>query len=100
LVLGLAGALVVLGLFLLPVVHISVASVVALDCSTPSGPISCVSYYPLQSGSASASVIYAYFGVGAVQIPSAGGHMYCLEYDSPDTMCGFAMTQMGYGPHG
>ncbi len=97
---SLAGALVILGLFLLPVVPISVASVVTLDCGTPSGPISCTSYYPLQGGSVSASVMYAYFGVGAVQIPSASGHTYCLMYDSPGTMCGFAMEQMSYEPHG
>ena len=94
LVIAIAATEVGLGLFLLPVVPISVASVVTLECSTPSGPVSCTSYYTLQ-GPTSASVMYAYFGAGAVQIPGSNGHSYCFVYGSPGTMCGFAMKRMG-----
>jgi hypothetical protein len=100
LVLSVAGVLVVLGLFLLPMVPISVAWPVVASCYTPTGSISCAAYYPIREGSVSASVMYAYFGVGGVQIPIANGHTYCLMYGNPSTMCGFAMTQMGYGPQG
>jgi len=85
---------VVLSLFLLPVVPISVASVVTLECNNPSGPVSCTSYYPLQGGSVSASVMYAYFGLGAVQIPGSSGHSYCLMYGNPGTICGYSMHRM------
>jgi hypothetical protein len=91
LLIGLAATVVALGLFLLPVVPISVASVVTLGCNNPSGT-GCASYYPLQYP-ASASVMYAYFGLGAVQIPSSG-HSYCLMYGNPGIMCGFAMQRM------
>jgi hypothetical protein len=40
--------------------------------------------------------MYAYFGVGAVQIsnPYGADHSYCLMYGDPGTMCGFAILRM------
>jgi hypothetical protein len=87
LVLG-SAALLVLGLFLLPVVPIMVVD----NCN---GGIECpVSVIPI---SASASVMYAYFGAGAVQVPGslAPGHVYCLMYGNPGTMCGAPWQRMG-----
>jgi hypothetical protein len=87
---GLAAAVVVLGvlgLFLLPVVPITVV----FDCS---GGMECpVGVLPV---SASASVTYAYFGFGTVQVPNTlgGGHSYCLMYGNPGTMCGFPLQRM------
>ncbi len=84
LVLSLATVLVVLGLFLLPVVSINVEA-------ARGTPNSSVNY----STSASASMMYAYFGVGAVQVPGmSGGHAYCLMYGNPGTMCGQPMQRM------
>ncbi|MGA2198302.1 MAG: hypothetical protein ABSG45_00010 [Nitrososphaerales archaeon] len=82
---GLAAALVVLALFLLPVVSISVEAATG----TPNSSVDHIT-------SASASMMYAYFGVGAVQISNSygGGHSYCLMYGDPGTMCGFAMHRM------
>jgi hypothetical protein len=88
LALGLAAVLVVLGLFLLPVVSITVVD----NCS--GGMEYPVSVIPV---SASASVMYAYFGVGAVQVPGpfAPGHVYCLMDGNPGTMCGAPWQLMG-----
>jgi hypothetical protein len=85
--LGLAAAAVVLGLFLLPLVTISVEA-----ASTSAN--SSVDVFHLTS--ASASMMYAYFGVGAVQVsnPYGGGHTYCLMSEDPGTMCGFVMHRM------
>lgn len=87
LALGLAAVLVVLGLFLLPVVPITVS----WGCEGTFAPTCFTS-------SASASVMYAYSGIGAVQVPvlgELGGHTYCLMNGNPGTMCGYTMQRMG-----
>lgn len=87
-VLGLAAVVVILGLLLLPVVPITVSAGCETSATINFGP--CVAI--LASGSA--SVMYAYFGAGAVQVPVSSGHSYCLMYGNPGTMCGFAMQRM------
>ena len=90
LVLGVA-AVVVLALFLLPVVPITVASPY-----TEGTPRSLSSYQ-----SASASMMYAYFGVGAVSVPNpnplltgSAPQTYCLAYGNPGVMCGYPLQRM------
>ena len=79
---------VVLGLFLVPAESIRVVN----DCIQVHGADCPVSVIPI---SASASVTYAYFGIGAVQVPGLhGGHAYCLMYGSPETMCGAPWQRM------
>jgi len=82
LALGVAAVLVVLGLFLLPVVPI------AVSCGEH---LSTLSFGCLRF-SASASVMYAYFGVGAVQLPFS--HSYCFTYGNSGNMCGSGMQRM------
>ena len=85
LVIALAVTVIVLGLFLIPVVPITVG----LTC--PPGVFCFLGHYP-----ASASMMYAYFGVGAVQLSGmSGGHAYCLMYGNPGIMCGFTVQRMG-----
>jgi len=78
LALGLAAVVVVLGLFLLPVVPITVAF--------SSGPIMYVA-------PASVSPMYAYLGLGMVYVPHAfsDGHSFCWMEGSSGTMCGIPM---------
>jgi hypothetical protein len=84
--LGLVVALLVLGLFLLPVVPIRVVEYPPTDPADVSGGL---------STSVPASPMYAYFGVGAVYVPDyLLGHSYCLIYGSPDTMCGMHIQRM------
>ncbi len=84
LVIVLAAVVLVLGLFLLPVVPITVEPY----CSPHL--IGC----PL-SESVSASMMYAYFGVGSVYVPNySGGNNYCVMYGNPGTMCGVIMQRM------
>ena len=87
LVLGLVAVLVVLGLFLLPVVPVGVG----YSCNPQQDSVC-----PLGSSDvyAHASVMYAYFGLGAVQMP-VGGQPYCFMYGNPGTMCGQPMERMG-----
>ena len=98
LTLGLAAvAAAILVLFLLPVVSISLASMSI--CSPEYGVSSCPP--PVYPGSA--SMAYAWFGIGAVYVPSPPGlvmgpsHSYCLMDGNPGTMCGYAehMTMNG-----
>ena len=78
LALGLAIVLVSLTLLLLPVVPITVALTAPQTIATG-----------VEMAPASASVTYAYFGMGAVYVESfGGGHVYCLMYGNPGTMCG------------
>ena len=83
--LGLVAVLLVVVLFLLPVVSIGVEAATG----TPNSSVERVT-------SASASMMYAYFGVGVVQVPHPydSGHTYCFMYGNPGTMCGFAMQRM------
>jgi len=83
-ILGLVTAFVLMFLFLLPWVSIPVEA-----ANTSGNPAEGA----LQLGWASGSVMYAYFGVGAVQVPNpyAVGHTYCFMYGDPGTMCGFVM---------
>jgi len=92
-ILVLAAVVVVSGLFLVPVVPIRVERVTCYGlCASIETP-------PL---SASASVMYAYLGVGGVQVPNPvpnpGGvlvlNSYCFMYGNPGTMCGLAMQRM------
>jgi hypothetical protein len=80
--LGLAAVALVLILFLVPVVSITVVPTACLQCTDlPMG--------------ASASLMYAYHGVGAVYVPNYGtGHSYCIMYGNPGTMCGYAEHRM------
>ncbi len=72
-------AAVVLSLFLLPVVPITVVQ------AAPYGPGG-----GAIPGSASASPMYAYLGLGAVYVPGSGmGHSYCFMYGNPGTICGY-----------
>lgn len=87
-VLGLAVVVVVFDLFLLPVVPITVSAGCETSATINFGP--CVAI----PASGSASVMYAYFGAGAVQVPVSSGHSYCLMYGNPGTMCRLAMQRM------
>ena len=74
-------------LFLLPVVPITVS----WGCEGTFAPTCFTS-------SASASVMYAYSGVGMVRVPvlgELGGYVYCLMNGNPGTMCGYFMQRMG-----
>ena len=93
LVLGVAAVAVVLGLFLVPIVPITVASTEG----TQNSSIVTGSY------TASASMMYAYLGLGAVYVPSPPNpygavtmltHSYCLMVGNPGTMCGYSMQRM------
>jgi hypothetical protein len=90
--LGLSAVAVIMLLFLLPVVTVTVQA----NCKEvyPEGII-CVPDNPsvpvsMTFASASASVMYAYLRIGAIQVPGPnyGQHQYCLVYGDPSTMCG------------
>ena len=75
-----------MGLFLLPVVPITVS----VDCENLTLP-GCIP----GAQSASASAMYAYFGAGAVQVPGPyGSHSYCLMSGDPTVMCGLPMQRL------
>jgi len=77
---------VVLGLFLLPVVPITVS----VDCENLTLP-GCIPGVQ----SAFASTMYAYFGAGAVQVPgSYDSRSYCLMSGNPTVMCGLPMQRL------
>jgi hypothetical protein len=88
--LGVAGVVIVAFFFLVPVFAITVVFV------CPAGDRDCpVSVVPI---SASASVMYAKFGVGAVYVPNdSGGHSYCFISVNNGMMCGtdFQRIRMG-----
>jgi hypothetical protein len=82
-ILGAAAVVIVLGLFLLPIVPVTVAFSPRPDL--PSGGA-------MFTESASASPMYAYFGFGTVYVPNNhAGHSYCLMEGNPGTMCGIFM---------
>jgi hypothetical protein len=85
-----AGVVIVAFFFLVPVFAITVVFV------CPAGDRECpVSVVPI---SASASVMYAKFGVGAVYVPNdSGGHNYCFISVNNGMMCGtdFQRIRMG-----
>jgi hypothetical protein len=88
--LGVAGVVIVAFFFLVPVFAITDVFV------CPAGDRDCpVSVVPI---SASASVMYAKFGVGAVYVPNdSGGHSYCFISVNNGMMCGtdFQRIRMG-----
>ena len=85
-----AGVVIVAFFFLVPVFAITVVFV------CPAGDRECpVSVVPI---SATASVMYAKFGVGAVYVPNdSGGHNYCFISVNNGMMCGtdFQRIRMG-----
>jgi hypothetical protein len=84
-VLGLA-AVVMLGLFLLPVVPITVGA----ECKNLTVP-GCAPGVQ----SAYASAMYAYLGYGAVQVPGPyGSEHYCLVSGDWTVMCGLQMQRI------
>ena len=84
-VLGLA-AVVMLGLFLLPVVPVTVGRGVQEPDRASLAP-------GVQS--AYASAMYAYLGYGAVQVPGPNGsEHYCLVSGNPTVMCGLQMQRI------
>ena len=92
-ILGVVAVAVVLLLFLLPVVSISVQ----FTRGTANSSVD------LFQTSVSASIMYAYFGVGAVQVPNSvvnayGMHYsYCLMYGNPGTMRGVSAQRVMMG---
>ncbi|MGA2663329.1 MAG: hypothetical protein ABSF83_00090 [Nitrososphaerales archaeon] len=83
-----AAAVVALTIFLIPIVPVTVT----LNCSDLPG-------CPYVAAPAQASITYAYFGVGAVQVPhlNDGGYSYCVMHGNPGSMCGVPVV-MYRGP--
>lgn len=98
--LSLAAAIAFLVLFLVPVVPISVSAPVCNSSTVFAGP-GCATWYSAP-GSSSASVIYAYLGIGAVRVVDMSplligplSYRYCVMVGNPGTMCGQAMQRIG-----
>lgn len=93
LALGLAALVVVLALFLLPIIPIQVSPTDTPSCATkpPVDVYPCTVFF---EGSARASVMYAYLGMGTVQIANSSSYAYCLVYGNPGTMCGQPVQRM------
>ena len=99
LALGFAVVAVVFGLFLLPLVPIKIGGTPCQQYPTLNG---CGLGRETTSGTtASASVMYAYFDVGAVQLPSPyfGNLSYCLmDGNSHGMMCGYPVEPVSMFP--